>query len=421
MMSGFWFGATLLLALAVVLVLWPAIRARIQSERSQTALNISLYRERMAELEQERLSGLIDEGQFEATRQELEAALLSDVEGGAADRRATMATARPSRGAVLGLVATALAVPGFAFVLHDRLYEPPPQPSQGRQLAGGMPDGAADTAIMQEMRALVGQLAARMEANPDDGHGWIMLAQSYRMLDEYPAAVSAYRQALQRVDETADLLTEFADALIMAADGRVTAQAAALTQRALGLDASHQGALWLAGVGAFQAGDYAEADMHWSRLLSGLPGASEAAEQVRYARDSARMLGLGGAVVPTPEAQQPEGFAVRVELEGALADGLSGEETVLVFARSANGSRMPLAIERLTVADLPRIVTLDASNAMIEGVRLDRAGDVEIVARVSRGGMAEARSGDLEGHSGVLNASDVAGRVIELRIDTRLP
>jgi cytochrome c-type biogenesis protein CcmH len=418
MMSGFWFGATLLLALAVVLVLWPAIRARLDTERSHTALNISLYRERMAELEQERLGGLIDEGQYEATRQELEAALLSDVEGAADTTQRTLTPARPSRGATLGLVAVAMAVPGLAFVLHDRLYEPPPLTGQGRQLATDvLPGSAADTAIVQEMRALVRQLATRMEANPDDGHGWVMLAQSYRMLDEYPAAVGAYRQALQRLDENADLLTEYADALIMAADGRVTAQAAALTQRALGLDPNHQSALWLAGVGAYQTGDYAEADVHWTRLLSGLPGASEAAEQVRYARDSARVLGLG-AGAPAP---QSEGFAVRVELEGSLADGLSGEETVLVFARAANGSRMPLAIERLTVADLPRTVTLDASNAMIEGVRLDAVGEVEIVARVSRDGMAEARTGDLEGLSGVLSASDAAGRVIELRIDTRLP
>lgn len=445
MMSNFWIGAAILVALAIALMVWPLIRARVHAERSQKALNISLYRERMAELEQERVAGLIDEEQYEATRQELEAALLTDVDDGheesASDARAA-SVAKPSRAATVGLVATALAVPGLAFLIHDRLYEPPPEPQQARS-APERSETETDSAMMQEMRALVRQLASRMEANPEDGQGWLMLAQSYRMLGDYGDAVNAYRQALPRVEETADLLTEYADSIIMANNGQVTAQAAALAQRALALDAEHQSALWLSGVGAFQAGDYAAAEAHWGRLLASLPGASEAAEQVRYARDSARLLAeqgqTDGAAATSPDSIMPDaterdlaeqqdvgpasddGLSVHVELESALADDLRGDETVLVFARPANGSRMPLAVERLTVADLPRTVRLDASNAMVDGVGLDSAESLEVIARVSRDGMAEISAGDLEGHSGSINTLDALSRTIDIRIDTRIP
>jgi len=445
MMSNFWIGAAILVALAIALMVLPLIRARVHAERSQKALNISLYRERMAELEQERVAGQIDEEQYEATRQELEAALLTDVDDGheedASDPRSA-SVAKPSRTATVGLVATALAVPGLAFLIHDRLYEPPPEPQQARSAPER---NETDSAMEREMRALVRQLAARMNANPEDGQGWLMLAQSYRMLGDYADAVNAYRETLPRVEETADLLTEYADSIIMANNGQVTAQAAALAQRALALDSEHQSALWLSGVGAFQTGDYAAAEEHWGRLLASLPGASEAAEQVRYARDSARLLAgenqtdNPGDAATAPDSIMPEaaerdlaeqqdvgpasddGLSVNVELERALAADLRGDETVLVFARPANGSRMPLAVERFTVADLPRTIRLDASNAMVDGLGLDSAESIEVIARVSRDGMAEVSAGDLEGHSGSINTIDALNRTIDIRIDTRIP
>ena len=90
---------------------------------------------------------------------------------------------------------------------------------------------------------------------------------------------------------------------------------------------------------------------------------------------------------------------VTVSLSSAVAKQAAPDDVVFIFARAAHGPRMPLAIVRAQVKDLPTTIVLEDSQGMSPEMKLSSAPEVIVVARVSKSGMANAQNGDLEGVS----------------------
>ena len=204
---------------------------------------------------------------------------------------------------------------------------------------------------------------------------------------------------------------------------RLDGEPARLVERALELDPEFARALWLAGVHAFNVGDAERAGALWQRILA-LPGLSpQAAAQVREALAQAGTPPAAASATAAPaRAQADAGGAsvtVNVALDPALAARVSGDETLFVFARAASGPRMPLAIARLTAADLPARVTLDESMAMTPQMTLGTFPQVVVGARVSRSGNATPTAGDLEGSSAPL--APAGGPEVTVTIDRVVP
>ena len=88
-----------------------------------------------------------------------------------------------------------------------------------------------------------------------------------------------------------------------------------------------------------------------------------------------------------------------VTLDAALANKAAPADTVFVFARAAGGGRMPLAVQRAKVADLPFAFKLDDSMAMAAGATLSSAKQVVVGARISKSGNALPQAGDLSGEA----------------------
>ena len=100
-------------------------------------------------------------------------------------------------------------------------------------------------------------------------------------------------------------------------------------------------------------------------------------------------------------------------LAPALAARAAPDDTVFIFARSPQGSKMPLAIQRRQVKDLPLELTLDDSMAMSPALRLSGVQQVVVGARVSKSGNAMPQPGDLQGLSA---AVAVGSRGLQLQI-----
>jgi cytochrome c-type biogenesis protein CcmH len=249
---------------------------------------------------------------------------------------------------------------------------------------------------------MVERLAARMKENPEDAEGWTMLGRSYAVIDRYAEAAVAYANAVKRSEPDAQLLADYADALAMAQGRNLRGEPERLIAQALKVDPQNVKALMLAGTVAFEKKDFKGAIAYWERILKALPPDSPIADSVRDSIADARKF--AGTAKASPSAK-PGATAAAASVSGTvrLAPGVaakaSPDDTVFIFARPAEGPRMPLAVMRKRVRDLPTAFTLDDSMAMTPAAKLSNHAQVVVGARVSKSGNPAAQPGDLEGLS----------------------
>ena len=98
-------------------------------------------------------------------------------------------------------------------------------------------------------------------------------------------------------------------------------------------------------------------------------------------------------------AQGNEQISGTVTLSAALNAKAGPTDTVFVLARAAQGPKMPLAVMRKQVKDLPLKFTLDDSMAMSPQMKISSFDQVVVVVRVSKSGNAMPQPGDLQGMS----------------------
>jgi cytochrome c-type biogenesis protein CcmH len=271
------------------------------------------------------------------------------------------------------------------------------------------PDAAASSShamTVAQIQGMVDTLAARMKNEPNNAEGWLMLGRSYAVLGQFEPAITAYRHVLSLEPKNAQALADLADALAVTRQGSFEGEPAQLVEKALAADANNLKALLLAGTIAFDKKDFAGAARHWEKATHAGPPDSDLVKQARSGMAEARQLaGLPPLAAEAPASATATAAAPgpairgRVELAPALAAKASPDDTVFIFARPAEGSRMPLAILKKRVRDLPFDFTLDDSLAMSPQARLSQASQVVVGARVSKSGQAMPQPGDLEGLS----------------------
>ena len=402
-MTAFWVIAVLLAAGALVFVLPPLLgRRRTASGATQDATNVAVYRDQLRELEADVAAGTLARDRFEDSRRELEARLLNDVPDSGTRARA----AKPGR---MAAVAAGIAIPLVAILLYFAVGTPDallPQP------AGGDGHGIS----RQQIEGMVDRLSARLRENPDDATGWAMLGRSYAVLDRYPDAVSAYANAVKRSPPDAQLLADYADALAMTQGRRLQGEPERIIAQALKVDPKNVKALALAGTVAFEKKDFKGAIAHWQKILDVVPPDSDMAESIRDSIADAEKLSGGTAKAKAAPklaaASAPGAVSGTVRLAPALAAKVAPTDTVFVFARPADGSRMPLAVVRKQVRELPAAFTLDDTMVMAAGMKLSDHPRLVVGARVSKSGGATPQPGDLEGLSAPVKVGDTGVTVV---------
>ncbi len=421
-MTIFWIVAALLIMVALIFVLPPLCRRRNPAgvagpaQHANNALNVAVYRDQQLELEADRNAGTLSDAQYQHARIELERRLLDDVAPTAAAVSAPPAGRLPA--VLVGVAMPLLAVGLYFAVGTPRALAPLAAPPHGSADSGKGPSA-------EQIEAMVAKLAERMKQNPDDAQGWAMLARSYAVMGRYEDSAAAYGKAVERVPDNAHLLADYADALAMARGQNLQGEPEALIMRALKIDPNHAKSLALAGTIAFDKKNYAEAIKYWEKLATLAPPDTEMARNVQASIAEARGLASGGAPkvavvadkpVPAPAASG-KGVSGTVSLAPALAAKVAPNDTVFIFARAAEGSRMPLAILRKKASELPLTFTLDDSMAMNPSARLSSAPQVIIGARISKSGNAMPQPGDLQGATKPVTHT---AKNIALSIDTEV-
>src|SRR5205085_6940035 len=179
---------------------------------------------------------------------------------------------------------------------------------------------------------------------------------------------------------------------------------------------------------------------YWRRLSAELPAGSDEARQVadviaeveaakREDKSTTSALSKRASAAPAaaapasappaPTAAQPGGGPAvagsiegRVDVSAALASKVALNDTVFIFARAAEGPRMPLAVLRIPAQELPRDFSLDDSMAMSPGAKLSAAASVIVEARISKNGNALPQPGDLFARSAPIKPGSRGVRII---------
>lgn len=427
-MTVFLVVAALFVTGALLFVLPPLLRpATTRASPSKQAENVRLYREELANLERELAGGAITESQHLEAKREIERRLIEDVgePDGAVSAPATAPGWTPiAVGAVIPLIA------GFVY-----LWVGNPQALDPR--AAAAPADAAHAITPDQITQMTERLAERLKQQPEDVDGWVMLARSYGALGRFEQSAQAYARLAQLRPDDAGILADYADMLAMAKGRSLQGEPYEIVKRALKADPKHIKALALAGSAEFEAKSYASAVGYWERIVSLVGADSEFGRSTMASIEQARTLGKlpAGSVAktsapeatpssagtatsapaapiaaakpsPKPAASAPtpavaDGGAITgtVKLAPALAKQVAPGDAVFIFARPAEGARMPLAIVRAKASDLPYSFRLDDSQAMSPNARLSSQASVVVSARISKSGNAMPQAGDLFGIS----------------------
>ena len=424
-MSIFLSIAGLMVAVALAWLLPTLLkRQRSVSATTEATSNISILRDQLAELERDLARGTLSQADYQQARDDFDRRVLEELSEPAS--RAAVAGSGRRIALLLGFL-----MPLCAGLLYWQIGSLP-------GLENGAAPPHAGKVSPEQVEAMVAKLAARLEQAPEDADGWALLGRSYMTMQRYDQAAKAYERATSLIKNNADLYADYADALAMAQGRRIDGKPLKLVEEALRVDPNHWKALAIAGSAAFERKDYKAAIGYWEKLLVRVGPETEFGRSVASNLDEARQLaGIAAPVakkgVPaatgnatsaaTPAAKESQKepaagggrLSGTVKLSPALAGKAAPEDTVFIFARAVQGSRMPLAIVRRQVKDLPYSFVLDDSQAMSPEMKLSKFTEVVVSARISKAGNAVPQSGDLQG---VSKAVKVGSKDITVVIDT---
>lgn len=419
-MTIFWIICALLILVALLFVVLPLWRSTQKSNAVlRDAANLEIFRDQIAEMDADLRNGLLTPELYEQGKRELQARLLDEVKQ---EPGAATAVRNPLKAlAIVLVILLPLASVGLYWKLgnHHAL-----SPEASLAAAGGVGDLRSSAAIKT--------LEEKVAQNPNDGESLLLLARAYGELERYADAAKAYEKLTQYVSDEAWIWADYADVLAMVHGQKLAGPPTKLIEKALALDPNHPKSLALAGSAAMERGDYQAAINHWNRLLKGLQPGSEDAQMIesgiRQAREflaqsTGRKAPMLEQIASPAESSQSavsgkERITGTVSLSAALKAKAAPSDTVFVLARAAQGPKMPLAILRKQVKDLPLQFTLDDSMAMAPQMKLSNFDEVVVVARISKSGNAMPEPGDLQGMSNPLKPGSSG---IKISIDAVVP
>jgi cytochrome c-type biogenesis protein CcmH len=277
----FWVFAALFSLLALALIVLPALRRPV-AVPGRSVYDRAIYKDQLTEIDRDLERGVLSAEQAAAARLEVERRILATVE------EPPTAHGAGAPRFLLGAIGLAAVIAAGAVYLAIGSPSVPDQPVDARV----PPDAPKDFAESAE------RLAERLQENPDDGEGWLLLARTQAVLERYHAAADSYRRAMALTGDRADAAAGYGEMLVLSSNGMVTPAARQAFETAVAKDPSNAPARYYLALAAAQAGRPAEAIEAWRKLeAEAPPDAPWRASLRERIEEAAREAGL-----PVPEA-----------------------------------------------------------------------------------------------------------------------
>ncbi|MBX3617099.1 c-type cytochrome biogenesis protein CcmI [Nitrosomonas sp.] len=449
-MTAFWVISGIFIVTALLFVIPTLLRNKknIARDIEHDAVNITVYRDQIAELDRDLQNDILSQEQYDKSKQELQQRMLQDV--------VEQETITPQRNKkyqnIVVSIFIALGLPLAAVFLYLNIGDtrgllPQAQLASATNMnRGGGSDNLSDMGG-HDFSAALENLIARLSSNPEDIEGWVMLARTYTAMERYTEASNTYAKLSELIPNNPQILSDYARTLALKNQGTLAGKPTELLHEALKIDPLFPPALALAGHAEFEQEKYEDASVYWEKLLTTIPPDSPLAKSVKDSIAEARLLAFGGkatsheqstrsvemveskeeAVVVQPGSETKNNSAAtagsisvsgQVTIQPELVAKASPNDTLFIFARAKTGPKMPLAILRLKASDLPATFTLTDDMAMTPTMKMSSFPEVVIEARISKSGQAVPASGDLQGFS---EPVQLGYNNISIVIDTQIP
>ncbi|EWS98105.1 cytochrome C biogenesis protein [Pseudoalteromonas sp. SCSIO_11900] len=270
-----------------------------------------------------------------------------------------------------------------------------------------------------ELQAFALALRTKLSQSGDDEVAWMLLGRVALMLNEFDMAKQSFDKTLKINPDNMQALVSYSQVLLLEGSEENMTRAAGMLSKVLQAQPNNLDAISLLALIAFERKDWLQAKAAFEVLL-----ASMDESDTRYAMINQRISEIDLQIAQQNVATSGEQLAaqsiqVTVDIDSQLADKQPNNGILFVFAKAAKGSPMPLAVVKLTDYSFPITVELSDANAMMAGLNLSSANEIVISARISNDDSVMPSTGELEGHSEVLNRKDV--RQVQLNIDTSIP
>ncbi|TMO24526.1 c-type cytochrome biogenesis protein CcmI [Pseudoalteromonas sp. S4741] len=270
-----------------------------------------------------------------------------------------------------------------------------------------------------ELQAFALALRTKLSQSGDDEVAWMLLGRVALMLNEFDMAKQSFDKTLKINPDNMQALVSYSQVLLLEGSEENMTRAAGMLSKVLQAQPNNLDAISLLALIAFERKDWLQAKAAFEVLL-----ASMDESDTRYAMINQRISEIDLQIAQQNVATSGEQLAaqsiqVTVDIDSQLADKQPNNGILFVFAKAAKGSPMPLAVVKLTDYSFPITVELSDANAMMAGLNLSSANEIVISARISNDDSVMPSTGELEGHSQVLASKEV--RQVQLNIDTSIP
>ena len=397
--SLFALSALALLLLLSLVIVWPWLRTRPPSV-SLLALNVSVFRERLAELDADQQTGRLESDAYQVQKIELERQLLAvtDSEDLSAQRRVPRL--------VVGLVflwLPLLAVASYVLIGDRqavyRYWQALDQYDQvAEQLLTGQIDRPPES--VTDAVGLLQAMQTHVYRNPTDAQRWLAMSQAYVAVEAIEPALEALSRAQRRAPEDDQIAMTYAQLRFFSQEGQLDTSTKQVLNGVLTRQPQHEGALLLWAMGQQRAGDYPSAIDYLNKI-----------KVIRLKRDpnpqAEAIVQLDRAIAQTKQLQQAaqsSRIEVNVTLAPALRAQVKPNDTLFVYVRALQGATIPYAVHKqdvsLLLAGQAVAVVLSDQNAMmaersISAARQQGVG-LAVAARISQRGNPTGAAGDLE-------------------------
>jgi len=373
---------------------------QIDALNNPAQANANVYRDQMADLDREFVLGNLNYDELKAARDELSQRLLVDMgdDAGVAQPVAK-ATAVVWHKPWLALGLMVFVVPVSSLLMYSVLGQPaaldPLALTQGVDSPGDV--------TPEKLTEMATALTRRLQDEPNNMEGWVMLGRVQRARERYEESAEAYAKALA-LSRDDNLSIERAEVLAQKNGGSFAGEPWSIIQRVLTADPHHLNALFLAGSASYAEMNFNTALRYWERAREVVPTDSpDAPELDRAIAEARNKMGLPAIPPRAAKGADPQGnkatlaassISGRVTLVKELQGLVAPTDTVFVYATAVAASRMPVAIVRTTADKLPLDFVLDDSTAMNPSVKLSGMSEVTVRVRISKSGQAIPQAGD---------------------------